>query len=155
MAGGCPSNTHLQSSQALSPFNSREAKFAIDWLETRGCILWDESISREQFWRLDQLQQIAKDSKQAQQITLGPMTGFLHGFGIGSGSQVHLEYRFDYRGVMFALSSRAQPSRQLSNFYLKISGEPCLIEGAHEARAVVLEAVKALGGVVNTIMLRG
>lgn len=94
------------------------------------------------------MQIAARQAKQPQLITLGPMTGLLHGQGIGSGNQTHLEYRFDWRGVLFAISQRKEPSRQLSNFYLKISGEPCLIEGAVEARKMVLEVVKVLGGVM-------
>jgi hypothetical protein len=146
-AGGCPSNTHLQGSQVI-PFGPLEATFAIDWLEIAGCILWDDATSREQFWRLDQIQLAARETRKPQVVNIGMMEGLLHGQGMGGGQQSHLEYRFEWRDILFAISSRREPTRQLSNFYLKITGEPCLIVGAYEARKIIQEVITSLGGVI-------
>jgi hypothetical protein len=71
-------------------------------------------------------------------IPSGPESGdgqiLVYPGGMGSGKAVRYEIRFEWLGMTIGLSPRHDATRQLSNFYVKIPGEPCLLHGAKELR---------------------
>lgn len=143
-SGACPGNTHLMSSQegGKGPFDG--AVFAIDWLEAAGSVQWDGQTSDNELERLRQLQESA--DYQPVPLNVGPYACLLYPSGLGRGRQSRLEFRIEWKGITIGLSAREESTRQLSNFYLCIPGEACLLVGAHEAREVVLQIVTSLGG---------
>ena len=65
---------------------------------------------------------------------------------MGSGRSSRLEFRLERCGVTIGLSARNDATRKLSNFYLKISGDACLLQGCHEVRTQVAIWLEQWGG---------
>lgn len=143
---------HSSHSAEVSPFDN--AVFAIDWLETAGCVRWDDTRSRQEFIRLLDLQNLARINNAPEPVQFGPHAGYLHPRGIGSGRQTRLPYRFEFHGIMLALSPSEDSSRQFNNYYLKIPGSACLVFGARESWQMAHDVVRELGGELDDEWLR-
>ncbi|MBI1348988.1 hypothetical protein GC163_22175 [bacterium] len=92
------------------------------------------SRSKPLFDELERLQKMAEYHRAPYPLAMGDGCWLVYERGMGSGPSVHYEFRLEYLGVTIGLSSRADSSRHLSNFYIKIPGESCVIHGAEELR---------------------
>lgn len=129
--------------------NSENAVADIDYLETGGVIAWDESHEyRELFWRLEHLQKEAREKSKEVPFRLGGRSVLVRPHGMGGQKQRRLTFVLECQSVMFAFSAKngEKVDRRNPNFYLKVTGEPCLLVGAYEARDAVREMIADLGG---------
>ena len=173
-AGASAGNTHLLSSQwsdVSSPLTTEKiilslvlhpdaysgpvvqsdsypgAVFSIDWLETGGLVHWYETT--DTLRQIERLREAAKAGNEPEPYVLGNQEVLVQPTGIGSGKQQHLSYRIEWPGVMLAFDTRNQDSRQHANFYLKIMGQACLVDGALATLAKAEEIIKELGGTLH------
>lgn len=148
-AGACPSITHPQTRQGCesSVPGSHPASLNVDWWESAGCIQWGPGAGK-MFDQLDRVRLQAGEVGQPLPCSLGDGQIFVHENGIGSGRASRLEFRLEWCGVVIGLSPRKAPSRMLYNFYLKVSGEPCLVVGFDRVREVVASCLAEWDGVV-------
>ena len=153
-AGACPSNTHpqtrqeggsssLSSSQVISSYS--QGVFNIDWWESAGCIVWSNA-SKAVFDEFEKCAFRAEECRQLIVSTYGDGQILVHSRGLGTGHGSRLEFRLEWRGVTIALSARSDATRQLSNFYLKVPGEACLLIGFDNVREIVEGWIRAWGG---------
>jgi hypothetical protein len=124
--------------------------FAIDWYESGGVIDWNTFDNRERFSPLLEAQQAAVNDKgRPQLVELAGRSVLVHPRGMGTDRQSRMEYRLEWAGVTIGLSPRLIATRQNANFYLKATGESCVLHGVDEVRRVVEEIVTAIGGTLR------
>jgi hypothetical protein len=145
--GACPSITHPQTRQEVGMESSfpLQGVLSIDWWESAGCIQWTPQ-SNAFFDRLERCQNQAAACNQPLPFELGDGQIFVHERGMGSGRASRLEFRLEWRGVTIGISHRNEATRLLSNFYLKVTGEQCLILGVEKVRETVGTWLSEWGG---------
>ena len=151
-AGACPSITHPQTRQ-VGEIPSFQSVFSFDWWESAGCVVWDRK-SNDIFDELQRCQYQAEEHRQPIACSLGDDQILVHPRGMGSGRSSRLEIRLEWRGATIGLSARNEATRQLSNFYLKIPGETCLVHGFDEVRNQVLAWLEDWGGSLQDEWIR-
>lgn len=125
----CPSNTHSLNRHEDEGSSVNRAVASVDWYEVGGQVAWDEDDSQYEFQKLEDVFRRAQDQKHPEPWSIADKTVLVHPGGIGSGRQSRMRYRIEWGPVMVGLADRPSTSRQLSNFYLKASGEACLLLG--------------------------
>ena len=153
-AGACPSITHPQTRQVGGSSSSSSSQvsssysqgvFNIDWWESAGCVVWSDS-SKAVFDEFERCACRAEECRQPVVSAYGDEQIFVHSRGMGTGHASRLEFRLEWRGVIFGLSARSDATRQLSNFYLKVPGEACLLIGYDKVRETVEGWIREWGG---------
>lgn len=127
--------------------------FSCDWYESAGVVVWDRRSSPV-FDEIERCQRQAEEHRQPVPCSLGDGQIFVHANGMGSGRSSRLEFRLEWCGVTIGLSARNEATRKLSNFYLKIPGEACLLQGSHEARTQVATWLEQWGGQLQDEWIR-
>ncbi len=150
--GACPSITHPQTRQ-VGEIPSFQSVFNFDWWESAGCVVWDRK-SNDVFDELHRYQYQAEEHRQPIACSLGDGQILVHPRGMGSGHSSRLEIRLEWCGATIGLSARNEATRQLSNFYLKIPGETCLVHGFDEVRNQVLAWLEEWGGFLQDEWIR-
>ncbi|WP_437192705.1 hypothetical protein [Planctomicrobium sp. SH527] len=182
-AGARPSNTHLLNSQSSPPsitiqdgirhsynrllLNSdgysgpvespdlyQGAVAAFDWIEESGLVAWNREISDGELFLLDRIQEDAKSLHQPHPYLLANQDVLVSPRGIGTGRQERLEYRIEIPGITLAFSARESDNRQHANFYLKITGEACVLYGGLKSRTLAYAIMDSLGGHVYDSWIR-
>lgn len=144
----CPSITQPSTRQKGGEGEGEEGGFpvfAIDWWESAGCVRW-EAKSREVFEELERCQQMAEQYREPYRCSLGDGQILVYERGMGTGRASRLEFRLEWCGVTMGLSPRREPDRKLSNFYLKVTGEACVIIGAERVRETLFGWLEEWGG---------
>lgn len=122
------------------------AVFSIDYLETGGLVAWEEDRSHVPMHHLLSLRQSAKERGEAEPYQLAGRDVLVYGSGIGNGKRAHMDLRIELPGVRLGLAYRQSDRRGNANFYLNVTGEACVIDGALRIHDWVHQTLEELGG---------
>jgi hypothetical protein len=129
----CPPSRHVDEFDRILS----RSTFAIDWWESSGCLSLGDG-AKALFDELERCQRQAELYREPVPCSLGDGQILVHEGGMGRGRATHFPFRLEWLGATIGLADRKETSRKVANFYLKIPGEPCVIHGAQQMRAVVL-----------------
>ncbi|HEY4261850.1 MAG TPA: hypothetical protein VGM98_16890 [Schlesneria sp.] len=151
----CPSITHSKTRQCTRTDTSSPLQgfLNVDWYETAGCIQWGKQ-SELVFDEIERYQNQAIECRREVPCSLGDGQIFVHERGMGSGRGSRLQFRLEWCGVTIGLSPRNEATRQLSNFYLKVPGEACLIHGFDRILGVIYAWLRDWGGQLQDEWIR-
>jgi len=127
---------------------------SVDWYEIGGQVTWDDQDSEYEFRKLDHVLRKAQDRKFPEPWTIAGKTVLVYPGGIGSGKQSRMSYRIEWGPLVIGLADRPSESRQLNNFYLKASGEACLLLGMRAILDFQYEIIRSFCGVLSDSWLK-
>jgi hypothetical protein len=150
--GGCPSNTHPQTSQeAALPGCSISGGF--DWLAWSASVEWGQESFKQMMQEFQRAKIGCQELKQAFEWVelegIDPVRVFRTGFNRGGDAGQHLEFKLSYHDVNIGLSRERVGTDRQPNFYAELTGRNCLLLGAAEGYQLMRKLVRTLGGIVQ------
>jgi len=131
-----------------------KGKAGVDWFQVAACAHWNHQKADGVFKRLRKAKEVAQERRKVASLNFGSDSVSVTGSGTGGGRDSHKEIQLIWNDARVGLSERDNPTRQLSNASLLVSGGPCLIVGASAAWEFFQRYIQIAGGEIIDAWIR-